>query len=125
MVCCPVEDRCCTAINVTTQSRSFSLSDAQRYIPTGQIIVKECSQSMGVTTLVMSILSTGSAVTVLLVLALARRREHEARNMFLDGIYGWPKCSFSYGPSCAKYSGEIRFALIMSNKMFTIHVFLG
>jgi len=41
-----------------------------------------------VTTLVMSVLGTAAAVTVLLVLAFARRPEHEARNIFLDSIYG-------------------------------------
>jgi hypothetical protein len=87
-ICRPGEDHCCNCINQTTLSRSLSRSVTPKFIPKSQIIVKEYLQGIGVTTLVMLILGTASIVTVLLVLAFARHREHEARNLFLDSIYG-------------------------------------
>jgi hypothetical protein len=96
MVCCPVEEHCCTQSNISIPTRSHSpissnsntINITENYIPTGQLIVKEYSQKIGVTTFVMSIMGTAATVSILLVLAFARYHEHEARNIFLDSLYG-------------------------------------
>jgi len=59
-----------------------------RHTPSGQLVVKDCSQKISVTTLVISALGMVSAVTALVIIALARHVQTEARNIFLDGIYG-------------------------------------
>jgi hypothetical protein len=58
------------------------------YNPTGQLIRKECPQKINVSTLVISTLGMISAMIVLAILAFARRIQIEARNVFLDSIYG-------------------------------------
>jgi hypothetical protein len=80
MVCCPVEEECCDYSNASVPTSSESPTPIQQHNPTSQLIVRECSQKIGVPTLVISILGMASAVAVLLIFALAR-------HIFLDSIY--------------------------------------
>jgi hypothetical protein len=84
MVFCPVEEGCCGYSNTSTSSPTPTL----QHSPTGQLILKEYSQRIGVTTLMISALSMASAVAVLVIIALARHVQTEARNIFLDSVYG-------------------------------------
>jgi hypothetical protein len=83
-MCCPVEEHCCDLLNISIPTPSPTI----HYMPSGQLIVKECSQKVGITTLVISIISMVSAMSVLLIIALARHVQTEAMNIFLDSIYG-------------------------------------
>jgi hypothetical protein len=90
MVCYPIKENCCPLMNISNITSGPSSTPIITHVPTpnGQLIVKECSQKIGVTTPMMSILSTASAVAIILVIVFAKSRERDAMNIFLDSVYG-------------------------------------
>lgn len=81
MMCCPLEEGCCnTSIDTPTPTL--------HHVPTGQLLIKECSQKFNVSTLVISTFGMISAMGVLAILVFARKVQTEARNVFLDSLYG-------------------------------------
>jgi hypothetical protein len=57
-------------------------------MPTGQILSEKCSQAVGLTTLVITILGMAASVALILVVLFSRRVDRERGPSFLDALYG-------------------------------------
>jgi hypothetical protein len=83
MVCCILEEHCCDHLNISIPTPTHTI----HYTPSGQPIVKECSQKVNATVLVISILCMISIMGIFLVTMVTRYVQGEARKILLDIIH--------------------------------------